>query len=113
MGVFEIFTNFFVAAYFAYLASWPFSRAQLGGKEINGEPDFKITVFFRFIIQYVTPVFLISVFIGGLPGIFHALTEELGTWQIVARILMFSVFAGICFLVYIAYQKGKKEGKFE
>ena len=90
------------------LFAWVFGMDK-GWKEINEGADIKVPLFFKYIIKYVTPVFLLSVFIGGIPGIFEALTKPLEVWQIVARVLMVSVFAGISFLVYLAYHKNYKK----
>jgi len=49
----------------AILFSW-FFGIDRGWAEINEGADIKIPEFFKFIIKYVTPIFLLSVFIGAL-----------------------------------------------
>lgn len=44
-----------------------------GWQEINQSADIKVPLFYKFVLKYVTPVFLALVFIGSLPDIWNTL----------------------------------------
>ena len=44
-----------------------------GWKEINQSADIKVPIFYKFVLKYITPVFLALVFIGSLPDIWNTL----------------------------------------
>ena len=112
------------------LFAWVFGMEK-GWKEITTGADIQIPIAFKFIIQYVTPLLLGAVFISSIPNLIDMLThkklyEELAkTTDVVAkefiekkilyvnlaRILLLSVFAGVSYLVYVAYEKRKREGR--
>ncbi|MCC7303563.1 MAG: sodium-dependent transporter [Bacteroidia bacterium] len=87
------------------LFSWVFGMNR-AWKEINLGADIKVPTAFKFIIKFVTPLFLLVVFIGSLPGIWDNITKEgISNYVLFARFLLLSLFAGICILVYMAYKR--------
>lgn len=94
------------------LFAWVFGMDK-GWKEINEGADIKVPVFYRFIIKYVTPLFLAAVFIGSLPDIWTKITTESSLYVQLSRLLLLLVFAGISWMVYAAYNKRVKEGRFK
>ncbi|MBL7984310.1 MAG: hypothetical protein JNM91_04895, partial [Flavobacteriales bacterium] len=61
---------------------------------------------YRFIIKYVTPLFIGAVFFGSLPGIWEKITATDLPWQVHgARILLLVMFLTICWFVRVAYMK--------
>lgn len=86
------------------LFAWVFGMDK-GWKEINEGADIKVPVIFKYIIKYISPVILLIVFIGALEDIWKNLTKEISVYVIVARILMFVLFAAIAYTVYIASKK--------
>jgi SNF family Na+-dependent transporter len=137
------------------LFAWVFGIDK-GWKELMSGADMKVPDFYKFVIKYITPVFLLFVFIGSVfsplngdwtgaisslmngqgwaldngsiirqlfnsglreqiaaatDPVQRGLLEERLTYIIGARILLGAVFAGICYLVYLAYRKRKLEGR--
>jgi NSS family neurotransmitter:Na+ symporter len=88
------------------LFAWVFGMDK-GWKEITDGADIKVPIIFKFIIKYVSPVFLLIVFIGGAPQIIENATKDTSMYGWLARILMVVLFAGISVLVYIANKKLK------
>lgn len=86
------------------LFAWIFGMEK-GWKEINEGADIKVPGIFRFVIKFVTPVFLLIVFIGSLPSIWQTITKDTTIYVTIARILLVATFAGICWLVYVAHKK--------
>ncbi len=100
--------------------------------EITTGADINVPSIYKFIIKYVTPIFLGSVFIGSLPGIWDKITnkeiyqkiaettdpkviEELNTQMTFvngSRIGLLLLWIAIAYLVYVAYKKRIKEGRF-
>jgi len=113
------------------LFAWVFGMDK-GWKEIMDGADIKVPSVYKFIIKYVTPLFLGSVFIGSLPGIWDKITnkeiyqkiaettdpkviEELNTQMTFvngSRIGLLLLWIAIAYLVYLAYKKRIKEGRF-
>ncbi|OWY18941.1 sodium:calcium symporter [Sphingobacteriales bacterium UPWRP_1] len=93
------------------LFAWVFGIDK-GWHEINQGSDIKIPVFFKYVIKYVTPVFLGAVFIGSLPDLARKITDVSNPYVVGARLLLLGVFLGVSYLVYIAYKKRLKEGRF-
>lgn len=93
------------------LFSWVFGMDK-GWAEINAGADIKVPAAFRFIIKYVTPFFLLAVFIGSLPDIWAKITTPASIYVTAARIGLLALYAGICYMVYVAYQKRIREGRF-
>ncbi|HLG33842.1 MAG TPA: sodium-dependent transporter [Bacteroidia bacterium] len=113
------------------LFAWVFGMDK-GWKEINAGSDMKVPTVFRFIIKYITPVILLYVFISNIPGIVNkisnsdiktqlaAATDETVITQLneqmfygnVARIILLLVWLGVAYLVYVAYKKRMREGRF-
>lgn len=88
------------------LFAWVFGMTK-GWEEITRGADIKVPKIFKFIIKFVSPVFLIIVFVGAAPGIWENITKEISGYAFLARILMIVLFLGICVLVYIAAKKRK------
>jgi SNF family Na+-dependent transporter len=113
------------------LFAWIFGMDK-GWAEINQGADMKVPEIFKYIIKYVTPLFLLSVFIFSLPDIWEkilntdikeklasatdpAIIQNLETQLMYinfSRLLLLALFAGISYLVYIAYKKRIKEGRY-
>jgi len=92
----------------------------------------KVPGIFKYIIKFVTPLFLLAVFVFSLPGIWNkilntdikeklaaatdpAIIQNLETQMMyvnLSRLLLVALFAGISYLVYVAYKKRIKEGRF-
>ncbi|MDO8804159.1 MAG: sodium-dependent transporter [Elusimicrobiota bacterium] len=86
------------------LFAWVFGMEK-GWKEITHSADIAVPHAFKYIIKYVTPVFLLVVFIGSLPEIWATLTKKITMYVFLARILLVSLFAAISALVYAANKK--------
>jgi hypothetical protein len=113
------------------LFAWIFGMEK-GWKEITTGADIKVPIIFKFIIKFVTPLMLGWVFISSLPGIWGqikndainkqisaatdpAIIEQLHTQLLyvnISRVGLLFVWLAIAYLVYIAYQKRIKEGRF-
>jgi NSS family neurotransmitter:Na+ symporter len=113
------------------LFAWVFGMEK-GWKEIITGADIKVPIIFKFIIKFVTPLMLGWVFISSLPGIWSqilnegihkqileatdpAVIEHLNTQLLfvnISRVGLLLVWLGIAYLVYIAYKKRIKEGRF-
>lgn len=101
-------------------------------EEITRGADMKVPSIFRFVIKFVTPTILIFVFVGSLPGIWDSITNKAIYEQIakaadgavieelkrkiffvnISRLLLVAVWGFIAFLVYKAYHKRRREGRF-
>lgn len=113
------------------LFAWVFGIDK-GWEEITRGADMKVPVIFKYIIKFVTPAILIFVFVGSLPGIWDAITNDAIYAQIskatdaaaiaelkrkiffvnISRLLLVAVWGFIAFLVYKAYAKRRREGRF-
>ena len=76
-----------------------------GWAEINTGADIKVPLFFKFFIKYVSPLFLIIVFVGAIPDIIANATKETSTYGWVGRIMLISLFIVIALFVYIAKKR--------
>lgn len=83
-----------------------------GWNEINEGAEIKVPVIFKYIIKYVTPVFIAAVFIGSLPDIYKKITGESSVYLNISRLLLVFIYGAICAMVYSAYHKRKREGRF-
>ena len=89
------------------LFAWVFGMDK-GWKEINTGADIKVPLIFRYIIKFVTPLFIGIVFVGALPGIWDKITATDKPWQVHAsRVLLLLLFLTICWFVRVAYLKRK------
>lgn len=77
--------------------------------EITTGADIKVPIIFRFIIKFVTPVFLLVVFIGSMPSIWKEITKETSNYVILARLLLILTFVGICWLVYMVNKRNTRK----
>lgn len=90
------------------LFAWIFGMDK-GWAEINHGADIRIPRFFRFVIQYITPLFLAFVFFNSLPSIWENITKPVG-WQVwVGRGILIALFATTSWFVRVAYLKRKKQ----
>lgn len=113
------------------LFAWVFGIDK-GWEEITRGADMTVPVIFKYIIKFVTPAILIFVFVGSLPGIWDAITNK-GIYEQIAkatdsavieelkrkiffvnisRLLLVAIWGFIAFLVYKAYVKRRREGRF-
>ncbi len=89
------------------LFAWVFGMDK-GWKEITTGADIKVPIVFRFVIKYITPLFLGFVFFRSLPGIWEKITDTDAPWQVHAsRVVLLALFLGISWFVRIAYLKRK------
>jgi NSS family neurotransmitter:Na+ symporter len=88
------------------LFAWVFGMDK-GWKEINKGADIKVPYIFKYIIQYVSPVFLIIVFVGAAPGILENATKDTSFYGWMARILLLLLFLIISIFVFVASKKNK------
>lgn len=113
------------------LFAWVFGIDN-GWREINQGADIKPPVIFKYIIKFVTPMFLLVVFISSIPSIIAKISNtdiytkigeatdpkvisELNTqlnYVNGSRALLLAIFVGIAILVSVAYKKRIKEGRF-
>jgi len=90
------------------LFAWVFGMDK-GWKEINHGADIKVPIVFRFIIKFVTPLFLGFVFFKSLPTIWENLTKPV-PWQVwVGRAILIALFLAIAWFVRVAYLKRKAQ----
>lgn len=90
------------------LFAWVFGMNK-GWAEINHGADIKVPLVFRYIIKYVTPLFLGFVFFKSLPTIWDNLTKPV-PWQVwVGRAILIAVFATTSWFVRVAYLRRKKQ----
>ncbi|MBU3659421.1 MAG: sodium:calcium symporter [Flavobacteriales bacterium] len=90
------------------LFAWVFGMDK-GWREINTGADIKVPTIFKFIIQYVSPLFLIVVFIGAAPGIWENATKETSFYGWLARFLLIGLFVGVAMMVYIAKKRNNPQ----
>jgi len=113
------------------LFAWVFGMKN-GWAEINRGADIKVPIIFKYIIQYITPLILSAVFLASLPGIWDSITNHAIHGQIavatdptviaelkrkiffvnISRFLLLAVWSFIAFLVFTAYQKRSRDGRF-
>ena len=106
------------------LFAWVFGMDK-GWAEINRGADIRIPGIFRYIIKYITPAFLLFVFIGSLPGIWDMLTHkelleqiqaspdpeqttflEKKMWFVnLSRMVLLAIWLFIAAMVYKAYRQ--------
>ncbi|MBI4350388.1 MAG: sodium-dependent transporter [Elusimicrobia bacterium] len=86
------------------LFAWVFGMEK-GWEEITRGADIAVPAAFKHIIKYVTPLFLLVVFIGSLPEIWATLTKPITPQVLAARLLLAGLFAAISGLVYAANKK--------
>ena len=86
------------------LFAWVFGMDN-GWKEINEGADMKIPGIYRFIIQYITPLILLAVFLGSLPDIWFKIQNPGNQYVLAARLLLLALYAVICSMVYLAYRR--------
>jgi SNF family Na+-dependent transporter len=89
------------------LFAWVFGMDK-GWREITTGSDIKVPIIFKFIIKYVSPLFLLIVFGGAIPGIIENATKETSFYGWLARFLLLGLFAAISILVYIAAKRNFK-----
>lgn len=118
-GVFDEFdywagtVSLFVFALFEIiLFAWVFGIDK-GWEEITRGADIKVPYFLKYVIKYITPLLLGFVFVMNLPDLYKKITHPDTSLVIhLSRLLLVLLFAGICYLVSVAYKKRIKEGRF-
>lgn len=113
------------------LFAWVFGMDK-GWREITAGSDIKVPIVFKFIIKYITPLLLGYVFFMSMPGIWDkivnkdiydaiaattdaTLIADLKTKLLyvnISRAGLLALWLGIAYLVYRAYKKRLKEGRF-
>jgi neurotransmitter:Na+ symporter, NSS family len=113
------------------LFAWVFGIDK-GWREITDGADIKVPNVFKFIIKYITPLLLAYVFFMSLPGIWDQITHKTINADIAAsidateiaaletkklfvnisRAGLLTLWLAIAYLVYFAYKKRIKEGRF-
>jgi SNF family Na+-dependent transporter len=113
------------------LFAWVFGMKN-GWEEITRGADIKVPIIFRYIIQYVTPVILGWVLFASMPanwdkimntGLYAQIAEATDPavidhlektimYQNIARLGLLAIWVGIAVLVYVAYRKRLREGRF-
>jgi neurotransmitter:Na+ symporter, NSS family len=88
------------------LFSWVFGMTK-GWEEITRGADITVPSIFKPIIKYVTPAFLLAVFVGSVPDIVKNITAETDGWGWVARFSLVFMFLSIMYMVHIANKKLK------
>lgn len=86
------------------LFAWVFGMEK-GWHEITHGADITVPAAYKHIIKYVTPLFLLVVFIGSLPEIWATIVKPITPQVLIARLLLVGLFAGISWMVYIANKK--------
>lgn len=76
--------------------------------EITRGADIKVPILFKYVIKYVSPVFLIIVFVGALPDIIKNATAATSFYGWLGRAMLLVLFIGISILVSIAKRKQLK-----
>ena len=80
------------------LFAWIFGMTK-GWEEITRGADISVPVIFKPIIKYITPAFLLAVFIGSIPNIVENISKETDVWGWIARFTLISLFIVISLLV--------------
>jgi SNF family Na+-dependent transporter len=86
------------------LFAWVFGMDR-GWKEINEGADMRIPVFFRWVIQYITPAILFAVLMASMPDIVSKIQNPGNPYIVGARILLLALYVGIAYAVYVAYRR--------
>lgn len=79
--------------------------------EITRGADIKVPIIFKYVIKFISPVFLIVVFVGGLPEIIERATKETSFYGWLGRAMLLLLFVGIAILVAFAKRKLLKSNK--
>lgn len=91
------------------LFAWIFGIDR-GWAEIQEGADFRLPGIVKYIIQYVTPLFLLGIVVGNIHNWSSNLVNtQLNTVQLISRVVMLLVFAGICTLIYFADKRSKNK----
>ncbi|MBK6611989.1 MAG: sodium-dependent transporter [Sphingobacteriales bacterium] len=92
------------------LFAWIFGINK-GWDELNRGADIKIPEVFKIVIKYITPLFLLAVFVFSLPDLFKKITDFSSPYVVASRLLLLAVFVGVAYLVRVAYYKRLKQGR--
>jgi neurotransmitter:Na+ symporter, NSS family len=113
------------------LFAWVFGMNK-GWEEITRGADIKVPIIFKYIIQYVTPVILGWVLFASMPANLDkimnvdikaqlvtatdpAVIENLKQtmfYRNISRLGLLAIWVGVAVLVYVAYRKRQREGRF-
>lgn len=93
------------------LFAWVFD-IERGWQEITRGSDIKVPIIMKFVIKYVTPLFLGFVFVMSLPEIYKKISDFSSLPVVLSRVLLILVWLGIAYVIRVAYYKRKREGRF-
>lgn len=93
------------------LFAWIFGMDK-GWKEITDGAEIKVPTIYKFIIKYITPLIIGAVLFSSLPEIYEKIIGETSVYVNMSRLLLVLVFGGICAMVFTAYKKRVREGRF-
>ncbi|MBK7222709.1 MAG: sodium-dependent transporter [Saprospiraceae bacterium] len=83
------------------LFAWVFGMEK-GWSEITRGADIHVPGIYKPIIQYITPVFLLSVFVGSIPDIITNISSETDLWGWISRGTLITLFIVISYYVKVA-----------
>ena len=83
------------------LFAWVFGMEK-GWSEITRGADIHVPGIYKPIIQYITPVFLLAVFIGSIPDIITNISSETDLWGWISRGTLIALFIVISYYVKVA-----------
>ncbi len=90
------------------LFAWVFGMKR-GWEEITNGADIKIPIIYKYIIQYVTPIFLIAILLGNIKGWFISLTDtSISTVQWMSRNVMVVVLVAMIYMIHLAAKRKEK-----
>ncbi|MFZ4542790.1 MAG: sodium-dependent transporter [Saprospiraceae bacterium] len=112
MGEFDYWAGQVALVVFASLElilfAWIFGMER-GWAEIQEGADMKLPLIVKYIIQYVSPLFLLCILLGNISSWYQNLFYvEINTIQWISRLVMLGVFFGICLILFKAEQRKKK-----
>lgn len=81
------------------LFAWIFGMDK-GWHIITEHADIQLPIFYKYIIQYITPFFLAFIFFGNIGNWYDRLFSEVSPMIVFARYLMMAVFLGVAWLIY-------------
>ncbi|MCM8824615.1 MAG: sodium-dependent transporter [Candidatus Omnitrophica bacterium] len=94
----------------AILFSWVFGIDR-AWDEMHAGSDIKLPGFYRFIIKYITPTFLVVILVSWIIKeakdiiLMKNMPENLVPYIIFARLILFALFVSIGYLVHLAWEK--------
>ena len=83
------------------LFAWVFGMEK-GWEEITRGADIHVPNIYKPIIQYVTPIFLLAVFVGSIPDIIKNISSDTDFWGWISRGTLIALFMVISYYVKVA-----------